>query len=86
MIGRGESVATGLEREVETYEAHRAELLGRAKDKFVLIKGDKVVDVFESVQDALKRGYDTFGNTPFLVKKIVEVEMPLNFTSFQLGV
>jgi hypothetical protein len=41
--------------------------------------------VYESQEEALKRGYQEFGNEPFLVKQIVEVEIPLNFATFQLG-
>jgi hypothetical protein len=79
-------MATVLDEELRTYETHRQELLGRAKGKFVLIKKDRIVDVFASQEDALKRGYEEFGNHPFLVKEIVEVEVPLYFTSLHLGV
>ena len=52
---------TALASEVATYERHRAELLGRAKDQFVLIKGDEIVGTFFDRADALKRGYERFG-------------------------
>ncbi len=35
-----------LETELETFEANRAQLLGQHRGKFVLIKRDKVIDVF----------------------------------------
>jgi hypothetical protein len=70
-----------LAAELQTFAAHRNELLGRAKGKYVLIKGPNVVDVFEDRTDALARGYREFGNHPFLVKKVTEVEAPLTFTS-----
>lgn len=74
-----------LEQELRTYEEHRDELLGSAKGQFVLIKGDRLVGTFDTANDALKRGYEEFGNAPFLVKQIVEVELPMNFTSFQIN-
>ena len=77
---------TVLDDELATYEKHREELLGRGKGHFVLIKKDRVVDVFASREDALKRGYEEFGNEPFLVKEIVEIEVPSYFTSFHIGV
>ncbi|HZY02365.1 MAG TPA: hypothetical protein VFF02_02610 [Anaeromyxobacteraceae bacterium] len=80
------AMPTGLERELEVFEKNRGALLGTAKGKFALVKGDQVVDVFESLQDALKRGYELFGNNPFLVKQVLEVDVPANFTSFQIGV
>jgi hypothetical protein len=76
---------SSLAVELVTFAKHRDELLGRAKGKFVLIKGTNVVDVFEDRTDAFVRGYREFGNHPFLVKKVTEFEPPLNFTSFRLG-
>ncbi len=78
-------MTTKLDEELKTYQAHRDELLGRAKERFVLIKGDQLIDDFESRQDALQRGYAEFGNQAFLVKQVVEVEAPQNYTSFQIG-
>jgi len=77
---------TKLDRELATYEANREKLLARASGKFVLIKGDQVVDEFESIGDALKVGYERFGNSPFLVKQVLDVEIPLSFTSHQIRV
>ncbi len=37
------------------------------------------------LDDALKRGYELYGNEAFLVKEILEVEIVQNFTSFQIG-
>ncbi|MBI4501536.1 MAG: hypothetical protein HY700_10275 [Gemmatimonadetes bacterium] len=70
-----------LEEELQTYEDNREKLLGSSKGKFVLIKGAEVVGVFDSQLDAIGQGYEKFGNVPFLVKQILEVETPQNFTS-----
>jgi len=75
-----------LKKEIETYNAHKAELVGQSKGKFVLIKDDKVVDVYDTKMDAIRQGYERFGNVPFLVKLVVEVEVPLEFTSNLLAV
>jgi hypothetical protein len=75
-----------LARELETYRAHKPELLTKSLGKYVLIKDKRVVDVFVSMEDAFKRGYDEFGNEPFLVKRVEELETPMNFTSFQIMV
>ncbi|HET9211704.1 MAG TPA: hypothetical protein VFR03_14955 [Thermoanaerobaculia bacterium] len=63
-----------LEREMETYRKRLPELKGENEGRFVLIQGDKVVDIFTSYEDALKVGYEKFGLNPFLVKKIEAVE------------
>ena len=68
-----------LNLELRTFEAMRLELLGRAAEKFVLIKGDQLIGVFESPMEALKRGYERFGNQPFLVKQVLDVDIPQNY-------
>lgn len=70
-----------LEQEIETFERHRAELVGRARGDFVLIKGERIVGIFDSEIDAINRGYEEFGNVPFLVQQILEIDIPLQFTS-----
>ncbi|MBI3981711.1 MAG: hypothetical protein HY337_02285 [Gemmatimonadetes bacterium] len=70
-----------LEQELRTYEAHREKLVGTATGKFVLIRGSEVVGLFDAQLDAIRQGYERFGNVPFLVKQVLEVETPHNFTS-----
>jgi hypothetical protein len=70
-----------LQQETETFEAHRAELLGRAAGKYALIHGDQLVDVFDTEADAIRDGYRQFGNVPFLVKKVTDVDVPERFIS-----
>jgi hypothetical protein len=63
-----------LEQELETYKRELPSLQAQ-EGKFVLIQGDKVIDVFVSYDDALKDGYKRFSvETPFLVKQILAVE------------
>lgn len=75
-----------LDTELKTYDQHREHLLGTAEGKFVLIRNDKVVGVYDSKMDAIAEGYRQFGNVPFLVKQVVKVETPQNFISNLLGV
>jgi hypothetical protein len=75
-----------LESEIQTYEKNRERLLGEAEGKFVLIRDDEVVGVFESKADAISQGYRQFGNVPFLVKQIVRIEVPQDYVSNLFGV
>lgn len=75
-----------LETELRTYEQHREHLLGTAEGKFVLIRNDEIVGVYDSKMDAIAQGYQKFGNVPFLVKQILKVETPQTFVSGLLGV
>jgi hypothetical protein len=62
-----------LEQELETYKKKLPELKVH-EGKFVLIKGDQVVDVFGTYEDAIKEGYSKFKLEPFLVKQIHAIE------------
>lgn len=73
-----------LETELAAYAKAKDSLLASDRGKFVLIKGDKIVGIFENEIDAARRGFDEFGNTPFLVKQIEESEDITNFASFKL--
>ncbi len=77
---------TVLDTELKTYEQHRDHLLATAEGKFVLIRGDEIIAVYESKMDAIAQGYQRLGNVPFLVKQIVKIEAPQNFISSLLGV
>lgn len=75
-----------LAEELETYEKNKQNLLRDNRGKYVLIKGKEVINVFDTQADAVKVGIDKFGNSPFLVKKIQEVDTPQNFTSNHIKV
>jgi hypothetical protein len=75
-----------LEPELKTYEANRRELLGKARGKFVLIKDSDLIGIFDTELDAIRQGYQRFGNVPFLVNEIVEVDVPRDFVSGHLAI
>jgi hypothetical protein len=75
-----------LKKEAATYKLHKARLLRRARGRFVLIKGSRVVGTFASELEAARHGYERFGNVPFLVKRVAPVEVPIGFTSSLLGI
>lgn len=75
-----------LQEEVAFFERQRLELLERASGKYVLIKGTEVIGIFDTEIEAARAGYRQIGNEPFLIKHIVEADVPLIFTSFNLGV
>jgi len=62
-----------LEQEQKTYEQNLDRLKGQ-EGKFVLIRGDDVIGVYDTYQDALKAGYEQFKLLPFLVKQVRVVE------------
>jgi hypothetical protein len=67
-----------LEREIDTYRRKLPELLAD-KGKFVVIHGEDVVGVYGTFDEALREGYERFGDEPFLARLIREVE-PIPYT------
>lgn len=77
------AVIEQLARELETFEANRARLLGESLRKYVLIHGEELVGTYDTESDAIAEGYRRFGNVPFLVKRVTPVEEPADFLSPQ---
>jgi len=75
-----------LDKELKTFDQQRDTLLGSAEGKFVLIKDNIVVGIYDSKMDAIAQGYQQFGNVPFLVKQILKIETPQNLVSSLLSV
>ena len=62
-----------LNKEIETYNRLLPSLLPQV-GKFALIKGDSLIDTFDTYSDAMKRGYTEFKLEPFMVKQIAPAE------------
>lgn len=79
------SATIELQQELSYFEHSRLALLSQAPGKYALIKGSELVGTFDSESEAVGAGYRRFGNEPFLVKHIVEADLPLTFATFNLG-
>jgi len=75
-----------LSTEIQTYEQQRDNLLRTSEGKFVLVRGNQVVGIFDSKMDAIAAGYHQFGNVPFLVKQILRIEAPVVLSSLKAQV
>ena len=76
----------GLDKELTTYDRERASLLSQNAGKFVLIKDNNVLGIFDTQKDAIAEGYKRLGYVPFLVKEILAVDVPMDFSSGALAV
>ena len=74
-----------LKTELETFENNRENLLATDDGKYVLIHGDEVVGTYYCEKDAVAEGYKKFGTVSFLVKLVIQVEIPANFVNDHLG-
>ena len=59
-----------LQAELDAFTSALPNLLILAEGKWVLMKGDRLINVFDGEMEAIAEGYKVFGNVPFLVKKI----------------
>ena len=78
--------SNSLKTELDFFAAKLPELLDVAEGKFALIKGGELLGTYDTEIEAVRAGYQRLGNEAFLVKHIVEAEVPLSYTSFNLGV
>ena len=72
---------SALHQEIETFNRLLPSLLMQV-GKFALIKGDRLIDTFDTYSDAMKRGYTDFKLEPFMVKQIAPAERASYFTRY----
>ncbi len=77
------SATIELQTALDVFERLRLSLLDRAAGKYALVKGSDLVDVFGTEAEAIRDGYRRFGNEAFLVKHIVEADVPMLFASLR---
>lgn len=78
-------VNMALDTEMATYRRLKPELLADPvkAGKYVLIKGDELLGIYPSREEALEQGYERYLFEAFLVKQLVEVE-PVHYFSRNL--
>lgn len=63
-----------LTEELKVYRKQRNRLLKNALGKFALFYKSELVDIFDTYAEAAAKGYELYGNVPFLVQEILEEE------------
>ena len=71
---------TYLAEEFKKFESVKEELAKEHDGKFVLIKGNEVIGIFDKELDAIDRGIELYCDSPFLVNEIYQE--PLQIRSF----
>lgn len=64
-----------LTREIARYEELKPSLLKEHEGEWVLIKGDELVGLFPTWEEAYDTGRTRFGNVPILVHEVAEFDM-----------
>ena len=63
-------------REEAAYERERARLVREHLGRIALIHGDDVVGVFSTIGEAIREGYQRFGNDQTMLKEIRDPDPP----------
>ncbi len=75
-----------LEKERKYFENNRAEWLAKHSDKFILVKGEELIGIFNTQQEALIEGARRFGTESFLVRQVEESEQLYYIPALTLGI
>jgi hypothetical protein len=78
-------VAAQLEEERAFYAAHEREWASAHPGKFVVVKGDRLLGAFDSIEEALAAGAAIFGMQSFLVRKLGEKQAEVNIPALATG-
>ena len=77
---------TPLQTELEYFDKNKQEYLKLYKGQFVLIKGEGFGGTFTTDAEAYKAGLDKFGNTPFLIKQVLDEDETVSYPALSVGV
>jgi len=86
MAQKTASGVEALSAELEYFRQHKVELLAQHSGKFALIKDHEFVGAFDDAVEALREGIRRFGDNPFLIRQIVDVEQTANVPALTLGI
>ena len=74
-----------LDTEIRYFDENRIDLLKRYPGKFVIIKDERLMGPYESIQEALGAGAKEFGVTSFLVRRTDQPVETVSIPALTLG-
>jgi len=74
-----------LEEERAFFAAHETEWVEAHSGRFVVVKGDRLLGVFDSIEQALAAGAASFGMESFLVRRLGERQEEVHIPALTLG-
>ena len=74
-----------LDRELSYYEEKRTEWLEHYEGHVALVKDQTLHGTFTTVREAFEAGVQSFGNQPFLIKKIEEKDQLIQYPALSVG-
>jgi hypothetical protein len=74
-----------LDRERQYYAEHLDQWMPAHEGRFVVIRDDTLVGIFDSQDEALSAGAARFGLSPFLVRRVGQGEETVTIPALTLG-
>jgi hypothetical protein len=74
-----------LEKERSWYEANLADLLMKYRGKWIVVRGDKLVGVYETSTEAYNKGVEATRCEEILVRCVIEKDEPFSAPALTLG-
>jgi hypothetical protein len=78
-------MAALLERERAFYATHEAEWMAAHANRFVVVKDERLLGAFDSIEEALAAGAAAFGRQSFLVRRLGEKPAEVRIPALTLG-
>jgi hypothetical protein len=75
-----------LDKERKYFQQQRVEWLSKFPGKYVLVKDDELINVFNTPDEALIEGARRFGLEPFLVRQVEQDEKDVYVPALTLGI
>ncbi|MGA2275456.1 MAG: hypothetical protein ABSH00_18035 [Bryobacteraceae bacterium] len=75
-----------LDTERQYFQDHQEELLKAHPGRFVIIREQRVIGAFDTLEDALSVGAREFGLSPFLVRRTDERPSEVCIPALALGI
>ncbi len=79
-------MSTPLQTEIAYYEAHLGDWLQTYQGRFVLVKDDRLVGVYNTNGEALTEGARLFGRESFLVRPVLSQQANISAPALTLGI
>ncbi|MBI5397600.1 MAG: hypothetical protein HZA91_20070 [Verrucomicrobia bacterium] len=74
-----------FKEEMAAFGRKKEELMRNCAGKFAVFKGAEYLGVFETMQSAYNTAIARWGNVPFLIKRVEEVDAAEQFPSLHFG-
>ncbi len=74
-----------LEKELAYFKRQLPELLKHYKGQQAVIKGERLLGTYTTVQEAFEAAVKELGNEEFLIREVSEVEQIVNFPALSAG-